>query len=158
MKHIESSVKIITSHPVEASAVKYSLVQRLRNAFHIETVGDGMESFSVSGTSNATSYVFNINVILKNEPNRTRILLDGSNKISMTTNIFYILSLLAVLALSLFPNGIDDGSTKSAGGIMMEAIFFLVVAGFIIWDMNKKFEEPQQMLDRILKSMEAEFG
>jgi hypothetical protein len=66
-----------------------------------------------------------------------------------------VLSLLSVLALSLFPSAFEDGK---GGGFMLEAIIFLVVGGFIIWDMNKKFEEPQQMLDRILKSVEAEFG
>lgn len=155
MKHIESSAKIATQQPVEASAVKYSLVQRMRNAFHVETVGEGTESFSISGTSKATSYTFNLNVLIKSEPNRVRVIVDGQNDVSKATQIFYVLSLLAVLALSLFPGAIEDGNT---GGIALEAIFFLVVGGFIIWDMHKKFEEPQQMIDRIIRSVEAEFG
>ena len=48
MKHIEASKRISTSESVDPSAVKYSLVQRLRGAFHVETVGEGVESFSVA--------------------------------------------------------------------------------------------------------------
>ncbi len=155
MRHIESSAKIVTTQLVDGSSVKYSLVQRLRAAFHIETVGEGTESFSISGTSKATSYVFNLNVMIKSEPNRVRVIVDGGNEVSIATCVFYVLSLLAVLALSLFPGTSED---KGAGNVVLEAIFFLVVGGFIISDMNKKFEEPQQMLDRIMKSLEAEFG
>lgn len=154
MRHIESSIKVETQKPIEASAVKYSLMQRLRSAFHIETVGDGVEAFSLNATSKATAYVFNLNMVIRCEENRIRIMADGSNEISLATRIFYVLSLLLVLLLSLLPSAFEN----SGSGFPMEAIFFLVVGSFIIYDMNKKIEEPQMLLDRILASVAAEFG
>lgn len=154
MRHVESSIKVETPRPVEASAIKYSLMQRMRSAFHVETVGDGVEAFSLNATSKATAYVFNLNVMIRCDDGRVRILIDGSNEISVATRIFYVLSLLLVLLLSLFPSVFSGEGT----GFPMVAMFFLVVGSFIIYDMNKKIEEPQAILDRILASVAAEFG
>ena len=154
MKHIESSALIFTGKQVDPAAVKYSLVQRLRGAFHVETVGEGVEQFTVSAAGKTTSYVFSLNVTLKAEEKHVRILTDGSNEVSLGVRVFYVLSLLAVLALTLFPGAIESASSST----VLEAIFFLVVGGFIIHDMNKKFDEPQILVDRILKSVEAEFS
>lgn len=154
MKHIETSISFATQDKLETSTVKYSFVQRLRNAFHVETVGEGTENFAVSATSKATSYFFTLNVMIRSDHGRMRIVVDGGNEISLATRIFYVLSLLAVLALSFFPSGLDDAGVK---GMAIEAMFFLVVGGFIIYDINKKLEEPQQILDRILHSVNSEF-
>lgn len=156
MKHIETSVSFVTQDKLETSTVKYSFVQRLRNAFHVETVGEGTENFAVSATSKATSYFFTLNVMIRNDHGRMRLVVDGGNEISLATRIFYVLSLLAVLALSFFPGSLDDSGAK--GGIAIEAMFFLVVGGFIIYDINKKLDEPQQILDRILQSVNSEFS
>jgi hypothetical protein len=156
MRHIESSVKISGGKPVEAAAVKYSLVQRLRNAFHVETVSEGVESFSVAATGKTTSYVFNLNVALKADAAGVRVIVDGGNEVSIATRIFYLLALMMVLGLTFCPVASDGEAGGSS--MILEAMFFLVVGGFIIHDMNKKFDEPQVLLDRILKSVEVEFS
>lgn len=155
MKHIESSVFVPAKKPLDAATVKYSLVQRLRNAFHVETVGEGTENFSVSATAKSNGYVFNLNVAVKTDDAGARVLVDGGNEVSMGTKIFYVLSLLAVLAYTFFP-----AMTQSEGdsNAILEAIFFLVVGGFIIYDMNKKFDEPQGLIDKILESVKVEFS
>lgn len=152
MRHIEASAKIVTTTPIDAAAVKYSLVQRLKGAFHVETVGEGNENFSVVATGKATSYVFHLGVVIKCESDRIRVLIDGGNDISMGTKIFYVLSLLAVLGISFFPGALGNS------GLSVEAMGFLVVGGFIIYDTNRKTDEPQLLLERILRSLEAEYG
>ncbi|MDD9900895.1 MAG: hypothetical protein OXT65_07945 [Alphaproteobacteria bacterium] len=154
MRHIEASRKIAVAGPTDISSVKYSLVQRLRGAFHVETVGEGQESFSVTAASKTSAYRFHLNVQVKTEPERARILIDGQNEISMSVKIFYVLSLLAVLILSLFSETIDP----NRNGIAMNAMFFLVIGGFIIYDHSRKLEEPEKMLEKVLDSVETEFG
>jgi hypothetical protein len=156
MKHLEASKKIVTEALVDPVSVKYSLVQRLRSAFHVETVGEGVESFSVSAASKTGAYAFTAGVSLKSEKTRIRILLEGQNNLRMGTRIFYVLSLLMVLILSLFPEAVDGA--RGGGGMAMNAMFFLVIGGFIIYDHSKKMDEPQAILDQILNSLEAEFG
>jgi hypothetical protein len=145
----------VTAAPADPAGVKYSLIQRLRGAFHVETVGEGVESFAVTATSKTSTYAVALNVSLKCEPTRIRILMDGHNEIKMVTKVFYVLSLFMVLVLSLFSETIES---SRYGGIAMNAMFFLVIGGFIIYDHGKKLAEPQEILDHILESLEAEFG
>lgn len=156
MRHIEASAKITPTQPVDTSTVKYSFVQRLRGAFHVETVGDGNENFSVTATSKTTSYTFTLGIVLKTDPERIRMMIEGSNDVSMATKIFYILSVFVVLGLSLVPGALDPKGGN--GALVMEAMFFLVAGGFIIYDYNKKMDEPQLFIERILRSIDAEFG
>lgn len=155
MKHIEASKKIVTSGTPDSAAIKYSLVQRMRNAFNVETVGEGGEAFSVTASSKMATYSFHLNVSLKCEKERARILIDGENELKMGTKVFYVISLLLVLILSLFP---EAGDGAGANNIVMNAIFFLVIGGFTIYDYGKKMDEPQILIDSILDSIEAEFG
>lgn len=155
MRHIESSILIPVKGIVDAAAVKYSLIQRLRNAFHVETVGEGNEAFAVSATGKTTSYVFNLNVVIRTEEGRVRIMADGGNEVAMATRIFYLLGMLMVIGLNFFPSTQERGDSVM---LLLQAMFFLVVGGFIIYDMNKKFDEPQMLLDRILKSVETEYA
>jgi hypothetical protein len=156
MRHIEASKKIVTPGAVEASSVKYSFVQRMRNAFNVETVGEGVESFAITASSKMSTYGFSLNVSLKSEPQRVRILIDGQNELKVATQVFYVVSLLLVLILSLLPEG--AGETARISSVAMNAIFFLVIGGFTIYDYGKKMDEPEAIIKAILNSIEAEFG
>ena len=153
MRHIEVSKKIITSSTVDAATVKYSLVQRFRNIFHIETVGEGLESFSVTARGKVTSYFFQVNVVLKCDSSRVRIIIEGKNDVGVPTKLFYVGSLLAVLALGLFPQVLVPPY-----GYAIDAAFFMIVGGFIIYDFNRKLDEPQGFIERVLDTLEVEFG
>jgi hypothetical protein len=154
MKHIEVSKKITTAQTVDASAVKYSLVQRMKNVFHVETIGEGVENFAVSATGKETSYIFDLNVVIKCDSTRARIIVDGKNRVSLATRAFYIFSLLAILALGLKPGLLGPAPYNYA----IDAMFFLVVGAIITHDYNSKLEEPQKMLGQILDTLEVEFG
>jgi hypothetical protein len=155
VRHIEASKKIVTLGPTDPSAVKYSFVQRMRNAFNVETVGEGVESFSMTASSKMSTYGFSLNVSLKTEPSRVRLLIDGQNELKMATKIFYVVSLFLVLILSLMPEG---GGAAHLNNVVMNAIFFLVVGSFTIYDYGQKMDEPEEIIDSILTSIEAEFG
>jgi hypothetical protein len=154
MKHIESSKLIHLAENVEASAVKYSLVERLRGVFHIETVGEGVENFSLTAAGKDIPCHCFFNVFLKTDAKYARVIVDGSAEINAPTKILYTLGVLALLVLGLFPGTINTTGKGSAIDLMV----FLFLGIAIIYDMNKKLAEPEAMLDRVLRALATEFG
>jgi len=154
MKHIESSKLINLPGTVETAAIKYSLVERMRNVFHIETVGEGVESFTMAATGKDIPCHCLFNVLLKTDGRYARLIIDGSAEISAPTKILYTLGVLALLVLGLFPGTINTTGKGSAVDLMV----FLFLGMFILYDVNRKLSEPEQLLDRILRAVATEFG
>lgn len=154
MKHIEASRLITLASPVDAETVKYSLVERLRNAFHVETVGEGAEVFTLNVLGKNTPYHCALNVAVKTDAERARVIINGNVEINSSTKIFYVLGILVLLVLGLFPGTINTSGHGSA----MDVMVFLFLGIFIMIDMNKKLGEPEHLLDRVLRALETEFG
>ncbi len=159
MTHIEASQKIATNKKIDLAELKHALTQRIRGAFHVETVGDGKDSFTVvagckSNIMGSLTYSFQLNVLLKSDANHARVVINGHAEITQSAKFLYAIGLLAVLVLGLFPGSID---TSSSGGAM-DAFIFLVIGGFLIFDINSKLSEPQICMERILESLDVEFG
>ncbi len=154
MKHIESSKLISLAAAAESSAIKYSLVERMRGVFHIETVGEGVENFTLTAIGKDIPCHCVFNVLLKADNKYARLIVDGSAEISAASKILYTLGVLALLVLGLFPGTIKTGGSDSA----MDLMVFLFLGIFIFYDMNKKLAEPEILLDRILRAVATEFG
>jgi len=154
MKHIESSRLINLSGAAGAAAIKYSLVERLRGAFHIETVGEGAEKFTLTAVGKDIPCHCKLNVLLKTDSQRARLIIDGGADINASTKIFYILGVLALLVLGLFPGTINTTGRGSA----LDFLAFMFLGMFVLYDMNKKLAEPEKLLDRILGAVATEFG
>jgi len=154
MKHIESSRLITLSGTVEAAAIKNSLIERLQNIFHIETVGDNAEKFTMTAIGKDIPCQCVFNVMLKADGKYARLIVDGGTKINTPTKIFYVLGVLALLVLGQFHGSLNTSSGASAQDLMV----FLFLGIFIIYDINRKLAEPGQLLDRILGALATEFG
>jgi hypothetical protein len=154
MKHIEASQLIRLTKEIDAGSIKYSLVERLRGAFHVETVGEGVENFVMTAEGKYVPCTCSFSVLLKTEDQRARIIIDGSASICGSTKILYTLGFLALLVLGLFPGTIN---TTGMGGAI-DFMVFLFLGAFLVLDLNKKLSEPQELIDRILKAVDTEFG
>lgn len=154
MKHIESSRLINLSGEVAPAAIKYSLVERMRGAFHVETVGEGEENFAITAAGKDVPCTCSLNVLMKVEGKRARIIVDGVTGINASTKILYTLGVLALLVLGLFPGTINTTGKGSA----MDFMVFLFLGAFLVLDVNKKLAEPEALIDRILGSVATEFG
>ncbi len=154
MKHIETSRLINLSGAAGAAEIKCSLVERLRGAFHIETVGEGAEKFTLTAMGRDIPCHCMLNVLLKTDGQRARLIIDGGAEINSSTKIFYILGILALLVLGLFPGIINT----SRGASALDFLVFLFLGMFVLYDMNKKLAEPEKLLDRILQAVATEFG
>jgi hypothetical protein len=156
MKHLESSKLINLATDTEAAVIKYSFVERLRGAFHVETVGDGVENFVVNAIGKDVPCKCIFNVLLKTENKRARLIVDGNVGISASTKILYTLGFLALLVLGLFPESTMLKTTYK--GSAMDFMVFLFLGAFLVFDMNKKVAEPEEIIDRILNAVATEFG
>jgi hypothetical protein len=154
MKHIESSKRIALAAATDAATVKYSLVERLRGAFHVETVGECTENFTVVALGRDTPYRCTLHVDLKADDKYARLMVDGEAAIGASTKVSYALGVLALLILGLFPGTINTSGRGSAIDVMV----FLFLGIFVIYDINRKMMEPEALLDRVLQAVETEFG
>jgi hypothetical protein len=154
MKHIESSKLINLSGGVEAAAIKNSLVERMRNIFHIETVGDGAERFTLTAIGKDIPCHCIFNVVLKTDPKYARLIVDGDAKITAPTKILYTLGVLTLLVLGRYHGIINTSSSGSA----LDLLVFLFLGIFVLYDINRKLTEPEQILDRVLRAIATEFG
>ena len=154
MKHIESSKLINLSGTVETAAIKNSLVERMRNIFHVETVGEGTEKFTLTAIGKNIPCHCVFNVVLKTDEKHARLIVDGGAEITAAAKILYTLGVLALLVLGLFPGTINTTGHGSATDLMV----FLFLGIFILYDMNKKLAEPEQLLDRVIHAVATEFG
>ena len=154
MKHIEASKLIHIPGAVEASAVKYSLVERLRGIFHIETVGEGDENFSLAATGKDIPCHCMLNVLVKTDEKHARVIIDGNAKITAATKIIYTLGVLVLLVLGQFHGILNTRATGNAEDLMV----FLFLGIFMLYDVGKKLSEPERMIDRVLAALHTEFG
>lgn len=155
MKHIESSKLINLPADTDVAAIKHSFVERLRGPFHIETVGESNEHFSITATGRYVPCSCTLNVLLRTDKNRARIVVDGNTGITAGTKILYVLGFLALLVLGLFPGTTINTSGR---GSAMDFMVFLFLGAFILYDLAKKQAEPEILIDRILSSVEAEYS
>ena len=91
MKHIESSKLINLSGAIENAAIKNSLVDRMRNIFHIETVGEDAENFTLTAIGKDIPCHCVFNVLLKTDEKYARLIVDGGATITAPTKILYTL-------------------------------------------------------------------
>lgn len=155
MKHIESSKLITLANVVDASLVKQALIERMRSAFKIESVGDSDENFQIIFSGKGVLYRCTVNVLLKVDSQRARIVIDGKVGVRTLTKVIYVMGILALLVLGLFPGTLN---TSGHGSSAMDFLVFLFLGVFILYDVNKKMIEPEILLDRILQGLDAEFG
>ena len=156
MRYIEASQLISTSAPLDAAAVKYALVERLRDAFHVETVGEGAENFSMTMAGKGIPYRCALHVTVSTAGGqKARIIMGGTATVTPATKISYALGILALLVLGLFPGTIN---TSGQGSGATDFLVFLFLGAFVLYDTNRKFTEMEDLLDRVLTSVETQFA
>jgi hypothetical protein len=147
MTYLETSRKIKTTKKLSAAALKVALTDRLRSAFHVESVSGGEEVFTVTAGHKclilgAPPYHVSLNIRIKSGAKAARILVDGKVTTAEISKILYGLALIFALFISM-------------AGI---SLFFPAILALILYDSRRKRAEPQTYLEKILESLETEFG
>lgn len=147
MTYLETSRKIKTAKKLSPAALKVALADRLRSAFHVECVSGGEEEFTVTAGHKclilgSPPYHVSLNVRIKSGAKAARILVDGKVTTAEISKILYGLALLLALFISM------------AGTVL----FFPAMLALILYDSRRKRAEPQFYLEKILESLETEYG
>src|SRR5262245_44840918 len=104
----------------------------MRNIFHVETVGEDTEKFTLTAIGKNIPCHCVFNVKLKTDEKHARLIVDGGTKITAPTKILYTLGVLALLVLGQFHGIINT----SGGGSAMDLMVFLFLGMFVIYDIN----------------------
>jgi len=162
MSYIQAGQKIVGDKDLDLSEIKYAFVQKMRKAFQVETVGDGDESYSITAVGHAdwgsaivSPYKIDLDISVKGEGKTARVLIDGKAEITKATRIFYMISILLILIIGLAPGAIIDTSGE---GTALDALIFMGIGAFIVFDINRKLIEPQVQINKILSVLNSEFG
>ncbi len=158
MQIIANSKYFKANDDVSMPKLKQSVIEKLRHSFHVETVGEGVETFSVNvggrrKFAGATLCHMTLNMSLAHEKETVRLQMNGRVEVTNSAKMMYALGVLMVLLIGLFPGSID---TSSDGG-PLDALIFLIIGGFIMYDMNQKLAEMESLLADMLDQVETEF-
>ena len=160
MKHIEVSKKIRLEKKVSAQELKEALVERLEKVVEIEKISEGVESFSVQGTTGSPASMtrharVDLDVSIRYEADLVRILISGHSHTARSLMLLYGLLFFIMLLVGLLPGSIETNAETSGA---MDALVFLVFGIFIVMDVNKKLAEPKEYLETALESLNTRFG
>ena len=158
MQIIANSKYFKAQKDVTLPQVKQSIIEKLRHSFHVETVGEGVDAFTLNlggrrKFAGATLCHMSLNMSLAQDKNTVRLQMNGHVTVTNSAKLMYALGVLMVLIIGLFPGSID---TSGDGG-PLDALIFLLIGGFIMYDMNQKLAEMEKLLSDMLTQVETEF-
>ena len=161
MKHIEVSKKIIVQKKVTQEELKDALIKRLEKAIEIESIGDGVNDFKVTGTTGTPTSLtrhakLNLDINLTFDKDKAvRILISGYSRIARSLILMYSLFFVLLMLAGLLPGSFET-SYETSGAV--DALLVLLVVVFTIQDINKKLAEPKEYLETALQSLDTTFG
>lgn len=160
MRHIEVSKKINLARKVTAEELRTALVERLEKIIDIEKLSTGMNTFSLSGTTGSPAGLtrharLDLDVDIKFDANTSRILISGYSRTARSLMVIYWFLFILMLLVGLLPGSIETGGDHSGA---IDALVFLIFGIFIVMDVNRKLEEPAQLLETALESLNTTYG
>ena len=160
MKHIEVSKKITLTRDVNPEMLKETLIERLEKALEIETLSGDVSRLRVTGTTGSPSGIarhsyLDINVTMAFENGTARIIVDGFARPARSLTFLYLILFFFLLLVGLLPGFIETNADKSSA---IDALFFLILGVYLIMDVNKKLDEPREILEAALESLNTTFG
>lgn len=156
MKHIEISRKINLSRAVTAEELKKTLMSRLENAIEVREESGNAERFHVSGSTGApvsmTRYALvDIDATITADDSHARILLNGYVRTAPSLMILYGVLFFVLLCVGLLPGFVDTSIDGDAG----DALIFVLIGMFLVYDINRRLAEPQEHIEAMLESMDT---
>ena len=160
MKHIEVSRKIMLTRPASPDDVKRRLIERLEKTIEIDSLGEGVDKFRVTGTTGSPASLtrnarLDLDVEITLDGNIARIVMSGYSRPAKSLSYLYWIMFFVVLLVGLLPGSIETSADTSDS---MDVMVLLVFGIFIVFDVNKKMAEPREFLDTALSSLETTFG
>ena len=158
MHIISHSSHFKTQDDLALARIKQSILTKMRHSFHVETVGDAVDTFTITAGgrrkfAGAVVCGMKLHMTIAQDDGCARIQMNGVVDITNSAKLMYCLGVLMVLLIGLFPGSID---TSSNGG-PLDALVFLVIGGFIVCDVTQKLRETETLLANALAQVKTEF-
>lgn len=159
MKHVQYGEAFALKKNVTEDILKAQLKKRLESVFVIRKFKEDGESVAIDVTSGGpSSFVrhaaISAKVDLMVEDGKARVVVTAAAKPATSLSAFYALGLLIVLLLGLLPGSLNT-SWEDAGAA--DAIVFLVIGAYIVYDIETKLNEGCRLLGDVLRSLQVEF-
>jgi len=162
MKHIEVSRKINLTRDVSPAELKDALLERLAKVIMIEESAGDAEQFTLSGTSGPPRSLtrharldLSASINYDSSEKVARIILSGYGRTARSLVVVYFVLFFALLLLGLLPGSVSTSMEESGP---MDALIFLLLGVFIIFDTNKKLADLRDSLNDALASLDTAFG
>lgn len=159
MKHIQYGESFALKKNTTEDILKAQLKKRLESVFIIRKLKEDGGSSTLEITSGGqSSFVrhaaITARVDLMVEDGKARIVVTAAAKPATSLSAFYALGLFIVLMLGLLPGSLNT-SWDEAGAA--DAIIFLVIGAYIVYDIETKLNEACRLLGDVLHSLRVEF-
>lgn len=160
MKHLAASKKIELKRKASAADLRAALVESLEDSLEISSISDGDAEFTLTGTTGSPASIsryakLDLKVSIKVDDETARILVSGYSRVAPSLTFLYLFLFIAILLVGLLPGFVETDADKSNA---IDALFFLILGIFVIFDVNKKLAEPKEDLDASLEALNTLFG
>lgn len=160
MKHIEASRKIVLQRAATADDLKRKLVERLEKTIEIDSLGEGVDKFRITGTTGSPASLtrnarLDLDVEIALDSNVARVIVSGYSRPARSLSFLYWAMFFIVLLVGLLPGSIETSADTSDS---MDVLVLLIFGMFIVFDVNKKLGEPRDSIETALSSLETTFG
>lgn len=144
---------------IDLAEVKLALTERFRRSFNIETIGNGIEKFSISFAARAhvfgaAAYRGSVDVRLKRDGLGLRILISGETRPTRAIIALYALLVFILLLVGAIPGSFDTTDSGDA----LDALLILATGIFLMHDISQKLQGSFTMLDQIARATSVEFS
>jgi len=160
MKHLAVSRKIELKKEATLQNVRELLIERLEKTIEIKSISDGDSEFTLNGTTGSPASMtrhakLDLNVTIKMDKNVARILISGYARVAFSLILLYMFLFSIILLVGLLPGFISTNADESDA---LDALFFLILGIFVMFDVNKKLSEPKDDIEAALESLDTTFG
>lgn len=160
MKHLVASRKIELKKETTLQEIRALFIERLEKTIEISNITDGDTEFTISGTTGSPASMtrfakLDLNVTINMDKDAARILISGYARVAFSMILLYMFLFGIILLVGLLPGFVSTNAESSSA---LDALFFLILGIFVMYDVNKKLSDPKENLDAILESLETTFG
>lgn len=160
MKHLAASRKIELKKEATLGQIRELLIERLEKTVDITHITEGDTEFTISGTTGSPASMtrfakLDLNITIKMEKDVARILISGYSRVAFSMVLLYMFLFGIILLVGLLPGFVSTNAESSSA---LDALFFLILGIFVMYDVNKKLADPKENLEAALESIDTTFG
>lgn len=156
-RYFETSTHFPVDSDVTEERLKEDFLNRMQRFSEFSSIGDSATLFDVRGTTGVpASLTRHSRIDLQNsihiQGGVARITVSGYVRHAKSLVVLYFFLFFIALLIGLLPGSIET-SLEDSGAI--DALVFLILGMYIVYDINRKLSEPQALIAQALNTLET---